>query len=116
MLDEMDVKILKILQQNCTHSVADIGKEVGLSTTPCWRRNRRPPREKRGRSRRARPSAATGADAMNGAVSNIGVPPLEALKGMSGLDFLQRIADGRLPQPPITETLGFRLAEVSPGF
>ena len=43
---------------------------------------------------------------MNGAVSNIGVPPLEALKGMSGLDFLQRIADGRLPQPPITETLG----------
>ena len=38
MLDEMDVKILKILQQNCTHSVADIGKEVGLSTTPCWRR------------------------------------------------------------------------------
>ena len=53
---------------------------------------------------------------MNGAVSNIGVPPLEALKGMSGLDFLQRIADGRLPQPPITETLGFRLAEVSPRF
>ena len=38
MLDEMDVKILKILQQDCTRSVADIGKEVGLSTTPCWRR------------------------------------------------------------------------------
>ena len=35
---------------------------------------------------------------------------------MSGLEFLQRIADGRLPQPPITETLGFRLAEVAPGF
>jgi Lrp/AsnC family transcriptional regulator len=38
MLDEMDVKILKILQTDCTRSVADIGKEVGLSTTPCWRR------------------------------------------------------------------------------
>src|SRR5438105_15483672 len=38
MLDEMDVKILRILQQDCTRSVADIGKEVGPSTTPCWRR------------------------------------------------------------------------------
>jgi Lrp/AsnC family transcriptional regulator len=38
MLDEMDIKILRILQQDCTRSVADIGKEVGLSTTPCWRR------------------------------------------------------------------------------
>ena len=41
MLDEMDVKILKILQEDCTRSVADIGKEVGLSTTPCWRRIQR---------------------------------------------------------------------------
>lgn len=38
MLDEMDVKILKVLQQDATRAVADIGKEVGLSTTPCWRR------------------------------------------------------------------------------
>ena len=38
MLDEMDVKILAILQQDCTRPVAEIGKEVGLSTTPCWRR------------------------------------------------------------------------------
>jgi Lrp/AsnC family transcriptional regulator len=38
MLDEMDLKILRILQQDCTRPVADIGKEVGLSTTPCWRR------------------------------------------------------------------------------
>ena len=53
---------------------------------------------------------------MAGVHSNIGVPPLEALKGMSGLEFLQRIADGRLPQPPITQTLGFILAEVAPGF
>jgi Lrp/AsnC family transcriptional regulator len=38
MLDEMDVKILKILQEDCTRPVAEIGKAVGLSTTPCWRR------------------------------------------------------------------------------
>jgi uncharacterized protein (TIGR00369 family) len=48
--------------------------------------------------------------------SNIGVPPLTLLKDMSGLEFLRRIIDGRLPRPPITETLGFDLAEVSPGF
>lgn len=38
MLDDMDIKILRILQQDCTRPVAEIGKEVGLSTTPCWRR------------------------------------------------------------------------------
>ena len=38
MLDEMDVKILRILQQDCTLPVAEVGKAVGLSTTPCWRR------------------------------------------------------------------------------
>jgi|SRR5688572_22772207 Lrp/AsnC family transcriptional regulator len=38
MLDAVDIKILGILQRDCTVSVADIGKAVGLSTTPCWRR------------------------------------------------------------------------------
>jgi len=38
MLDEMDIRILAILQADCTRPVAEIGKEVGLSTTPCWRR------------------------------------------------------------------------------
>lgn len=38
MLDRMDIKILDILQNDCTVPVAQIGKEVGLSTTPCWRR------------------------------------------------------------------------------
>ena len=37
-LDEMDLKILRILQEDCTVPVADIGKRIGLSTTPCWRR------------------------------------------------------------------------------
>ncbi len=38
MLDKMDQKILDILQKDCTMPVAEIGKQVGLSTTPCWRR------------------------------------------------------------------------------
>lgn len=38
MFDKMDRKILAILQQDCTMPVAEIGKQVGLSTTPCWRR------------------------------------------------------------------------------
>jgi len=38
MLDRMDRKILDILQRDCTLPVAEIGKQVGLSTTPCWRR------------------------------------------------------------------------------
>lgn len=38
MLDTMDLKILRILQEDCTLPVAEIGKAVGLSTTPCWRR------------------------------------------------------------------------------
>ncbi|NKB16600.1 MAG: Lrp/AsnC family transcriptional regulator [Sphingomonadales bacterium] len=37
-MDDMDVKILTLLQRDCTTPVADIGKAVGLSTTPCWRR------------------------------------------------------------------------------
>ncbi len=38
MLDDLDIKILQLLQADCTRSVAEIGAEVGLSTTPCWRR------------------------------------------------------------------------------
>lgn len=37
-LDDMDLKILRQLQRDATKPVAEIGKEVGLSTTPCWRR------------------------------------------------------------------------------
>jgi len=38
MLDAIDIKILRILQEDATLPVAEIGKAVGLSTTPCWRR------------------------------------------------------------------------------
>jgi Lrp/AsnC family transcriptional regulator len=38
MIDRIDRKILQILQDDCTVPVAEIGRRVGLSTTPCWRR------------------------------------------------------------------------------
>lgn len=37
-LDKIDRKILDILQENATIPVAEIGRKIGLSTTPCWRR------------------------------------------------------------------------------
>jgi Lrp/AsnC family transcriptional regulator len=37
----MDLKILRLLQEDATRPVAEIGKAVGLSTTPCWRRIQR---------------------------------------------------------------------------
>lgn len=37
-MDRIDRSILAILQKDSTVPVAEIGKRVGLSTTPCWRR------------------------------------------------------------------------------
>lgn len=36
-------------------------------------------------------------------------------RGMTGIDFLRAIRDGRLPAAPIAELLGMRLVEVEPG-
>jgi Lrp/AsnC family transcriptional regulator len=37
-LDKIDRKILALVQRDATMPVAEIGRKVGLSTTPCWRR------------------------------------------------------------------------------
>ena len=39
----------------------------------------------------------------------------ETLLALSGLEFMQAIRDGRLPQPPIARVLDYRLAEVADG-
>lgn len=44
-----------------------------------------------------------------------GVVPLETLKSHSGLELLSAIRDGRLPAPPISKVLSFRLVEVEHG-
>jgi len=41
MFDQIDRKIIEILQQNAEKSVVEIAEEVGLSHTPCWRRIKR---------------------------------------------------------------------------
>ncbi|MBL8551375.1 MAG: Lrp/AsnC family transcriptional regulator [Hyphomonadaceae bacterium] len=37
-LDAIDAKILDLLQQDASLSIADIAEKVGLSSSPCWRR------------------------------------------------------------------------------
>ena len=41
--------------------------------------------------------------------------PTETLLAYDGLAFLKAIIAGELPQPPMTETLGFALVEAEPG-
>jgi len=40
-LDTIDTRILKIIQKDASVSVADVADEVGLSSSPCWRRIKR---------------------------------------------------------------------------
>ena len=40
-LDKVDLKILTLLQEDATLSVAEIAGRIGLSSTPCWKRIQR---------------------------------------------------------------------------
>lgn len=40
-MDTIDRKILAVVQQDVSLSVAEIGQRVGLSSTPCWKRLQR---------------------------------------------------------------------------
>jgi len=40
-MDAIDRKILTVLQEDSSLSVAEIGARVGLSSTPCWKRIQR---------------------------------------------------------------------------
>src|SRR3977135_4222698 len=40
-LDAIDRKILTVLQEDASLSVAEIGDRVGLSSTPCWKPSQR---------------------------------------------------------------------------
>jgi len=37
-MDSIDRRILSLLQEDASLSVAELARRVGLSTTPCWRR------------------------------------------------------------------------------
>ena len=38
MMDNMDLKILRVLQEDSSLSVTEVAQRVGLSTSPCWKR------------------------------------------------------------------------------
>ena len=40
-MDAIDYKILAVVQEDASLSVAEIGNRVGLSSTPCWKRIQR---------------------------------------------------------------------------
>ena len=40
-MDSIDKKILDLLQEDATVSIAEVGERVGLSQTPCWKRIQR---------------------------------------------------------------------------
>jgi Lrp/AsnC family transcriptional regulator len=40
-MDAIDRKILAVVQQDASLSVAEVGQRVGLSSTPCWKRLQR---------------------------------------------------------------------------
>ena len=61
MLDKIDRKILALLQKDSTTPVAEIGKKVGLSTTPCWRRIQKMEEDLRAALRRSTPLIAVSA-------------------------------------------------------
>lgn len=41
LLDAADIRILRILQQDASLSIAEIARRAGMSQTPCWRRIKR---------------------------------------------------------------------------
>jgi Lrp/AsnC family transcriptional regulator len=40
-LDSIDMRILELIQEDAALSVAEIAEQVGLSSSPCWRRIKR---------------------------------------------------------------------------
>lgn len=40
-LDPADIRVLRILQQDASLSIAEIARRAGMSQTPCWRRIKR---------------------------------------------------------------------------
>ncbi len=37
-MDDIDRKLLALIQEDATRSISDIAERVGLTNTPCWRR------------------------------------------------------------------------------
>ena len=95
MLDEMDIKILALLQKDATLAVADIGKEIGLSTTPCWRRIQK--LEEAGIIQRR-------VAVLDAAMINVGVTVFVSIKtDQHSLEWLEKFHDAVTDLPEVVE-------------
>lgn len=95
-LDPIDQEILRILQADAGRTVREIGEEVGLTPTPCWRRIQN--LEKRGviRSRVA---------LLNAQALNLGVTALVQVRtNEHNADWLERFAAAVNDLPEVIET------------
>ena len=45
-MDKIDKEILKIIHRNATVPLSELSKKVGISSTPCWNRNKKMEEEK----------------------------------------------------------------------
>lgn len=94
-LDAMDLKILSLLQADATMPIAEIGKIVGLSTTPCWRRIQKLDEAGVIRSRVA---------ILDPAKVNVGVTVFVSIKtDQHSLDWLERFHQAVADLPEVAE-------------
>jgi len=95
MLDRMDRKILDILQRDCTLPVAEIGKQIGLSTTPCWRRIQKLEEAKIVRARVA---------LLDGKMLNVGTTAFVFVRtNQHSVEWLERFAAAVSDMPEVVE-------------
>jgi uncharacterized protein (TIGR00369 family) len=52
---------------------------------------------------------------VNEQAAGVGVAPMEVILSYDGLSFLQAMIAGKIPKPPIMDTLGFDLTEIEAG-
>ena len=94
-MDEIDKKILTCLQGDATMPVAEVAEQVGLSTTPCWRRIQKLEEAGVIRARVA---------LLDGAQLNVGVTVFVAVRtNEHNLDWFERFAKAVADIPEVME-------------
>ena len=94
-MDSKDKKILSLLQQNAMYTAAELAEQVGLSTTPCWRRVQRLEQEGYLQKRVA---------LLDHAKMNVGVTVFVAVRtSRHSRDWLERFRDAIAATPEIVE-------------
>src|SRR3712207_601201 len=94
-MDEMDLKILELLQEDASLTVAQVAERIGLSATPCWRRIQKLEEEGVIRKRVA---------LLDARKLNVGVTVFIAVKtNQHNADWLQRFAAAVAEIPEVVE-------------